>query len=165
MNLKIVSGGQTGADRGALDAALEWGSVYDGWVPTGRRSEDGRVPERYKLREHPNPDYKPRTWANVRDSDGTVIICPVPMSPGSKLTLRYCHEQEKTVMVRDSALVIQDPILAADQLWDWIKLHGIKALNVAGARESKCKGLQQAVHVMIMHVLVTSFDHVEVEAD
>jgi hypothetical protein len=152
---KIMSGGQTGADRGALEAALELKFPYGGWVPKGRLAEDGQVPAEYdQLTEHSNPDYKPRSWSNVRDSTGTVIICPAPMSPGSQLTLRYCQEQGKPVMVRDAAKVISDPHTAARQVWDWIKLHKIETLNVAGTREKKCKGLQHAVAVLISDVIL-----------
>ena len=70
---KIVSGGQTGADQGALSACVMARFPYGGWVPKGRRSEKGKIPPRYRLRQHRSRHYPPRTEANVRDSDGTLI--------------------------------------------------------------------------------------------
>ena len=69
---KVVSGGQTGVDRAALDVALDLGYEAGGWVPKGRRAEDGMIPERYRLNETPSRDYEQRTEWNVRDSDGTL---------------------------------------------------------------------------------------------
>ena len=71
---RIVSGGQTGADRAALDWAIERGIPHGGWCPRGRRAEDGRIDRRYALRETPAHDYQQRTRWNVRDSDGTLIF-------------------------------------------------------------------------------------------
>jgi hypothetical protein len=152
---KIISGGQTGADQGALEAARELGFPYGGWMPFGMRAENGHVPAHFdQLKEHSNPGYGPRTRDNVRDSKGTVIICPTPMTPGSKATLRFCREQNKKAMVRDAALVKADPHQAADQVWDWIVKNEIDVLNVAGTRESKCKGLQAAVRAMVSELIL-----------
>src|SRR6266571_9073801 len=71
---KIVSGGQTGVDRAALDVALELGIPCGGWCPRGRRAEDGIIPERYPLIETPTTAYPQRTERNVRDSDGTLVL-------------------------------------------------------------------------------------------
>jgi hypothetical protein len=151
---KIMSGGQTGADRGALEAAKGLEFPYGGWVPLGRRAEDGKVPAEFdQLTEHENPDYNPRTRDNVRDSDGTLIVCPHPMTPGSKVTLRFCREQEKVVMVRDAAKVLDDPEAVAREVWAWIQLHKIETLNVAGTRESKCKGLQEEVACLVGNLI------------
>lgn len=153
--LKVISGAQTGADRGALEAALALGTEWGGWVPKGRKAEDGVVPEKFTaLREMQSQDYKRRTWANVRDSQGTVIICTQPPSGGSELTIRYCHDQDRKLLVRDAKVVIADPFAAAGQLWTWLSENEIKVLNVAGSRESRCPGLQAAVGVMIKNVLV-----------
>ena len=98
----IVSGGQLGADRGALEAALELGLDYGGWVPRGRRAEDGQVPDCFdQLREHESVEYSLRTWANVRDSDGTVIFATLPLTGGSLLTARNCRELERPFIVYD----------------------------------------------------------------
>ena len=72
--LRIVSGGQTGVDRAALDAALLCGASCGGWCPAGRRAEDGPIADRYPLTETASSDYKERTVANVRDSEATLIL-------------------------------------------------------------------------------------------
>src|SRR5210317_1948565 len=72
--LRIVSGGQTGVDRGALDAALTLGRVCGGWCPEGRLADDGPIPARYPLQELPGGGYRARTRRNVRDSDATLIV-------------------------------------------------------------------------------------------
>lgn len=145
----IFSGGQTGADRGALEAADELGFPYDGWVPRGRRANDGTVPEKYKLREHANPDYPPRTWANVRDSEGTLIVCPLPIASGSKLTLKYCRDQRKPVVVRDFVKVRTQPDEVAEEVLAWCRKQRVTVLNVAGSREKRCRGIQEAVRTLI----------------
>ena len=83
---KIISGGQTGADQGALDAAIKYGFPYGGWIPKGRKTEAGLLPDEYKLNEMPSSSYPERTEQNVIDSDGTVIITHGKLSGGSKLT-------------------------------------------------------------------------------
>lgn len=76
--LKIVSGGQTGVDRAALDVALELGLPCGGWCPKGRKAEDGVIHSRYPLKETPSEEYNERTTWNVRDSDGTLIVSDAP---------------------------------------------------------------------------------------
>src|SRR3989442_2721366 len=86
--VEIVSGGQTGVDRAALDTALALGLPCGGWCPRGRRAEDGPLPTRYPLRETPSSSYPERTVWNVRDSDGTLILHRGRLSGGTALTLR-----------------------------------------------------------------------------
>lgn len=154
---KIVSGGQTGADRGALEAALEAGFAYSGWVPKGRKSADGQVPACFdQLQEHPSPDYPPRTYANVRDSDATVIFCKsAPLSGGSKLTLRYCREQDRLVRVYGPSLLVtlKDQEETGDSIRAWAAANEIKVLNVAGNRESVWPGLQARVKNVIARAI------------
>ena len=93
---RIIGGGQTGADRGGLDAALESGLPIGGWVPRGRRAEDGTVPEKYAgLLETPTADYRARTERNAKDSDATLIFTHGPLSGGSKLTAGFCEKHGK----------------------------------------------------------------------
>lgn len=135
--ISIVSGGQTGADRAALDAALSIGVPCGGWCPKGRKSEDGKVPDKYPLKEHPSSNYLGRTEANIRDSDGTLILNTVfPLTGGTKKT-------------EDLACGLMKPVLVVDPLdWSnvnkvllWIDLFSISTLNIAGPRESKSPGI------------------------
>lgn len=156
---KIISGGQTGADRGALEAALELAFPYGGTIPKGRKAEDGQVPACFdQLVESVSADYKIcATRDNVRDGQATLVICPTaPMSPGSQVTVRFCHEQNKPVMVCEAKKVLRDPVAQGDLVLRWIKQKGVKVLNVAGTRESKFKGIQEAVRAMVTHVLAES---------
>ncbi len=90
---RIVSGVQTGADRAALDFAINHGLPHGGWCPKGRRAEDGRIPPRYQLVETPSKDYEQRTRWNVRDSDATLIISKSPQLTGGSAYTRRCAEQ------------------------------------------------------------------------
>ena len=104
---KIVSGGQTGVDRAALDAALTHDMEVGGWCPQGRRAEDGPIPPRYPVRETPSDEYAQRTTWNVRDSDGTLIIAPSPLEGGAALTRQEAEARGKPVLhVRPT-----DPVL------------------------------------------------------
>ena len=128
----IVSGGQTGADRAALDVALELGMTGEGWCPKGRRVEDGEVDERYPLKETPRADYIQRTEWNIRDSDGTLIVAQPPLEGGTAATARIAAKLGKPCLV----LHPDDQINAPDRLSLWIHIHRIKILNVAGPRQS-----------------------------
>ena len=93
--IKIISGGQTGVDRGALDAALDANVDCGGWCPSGRLAEDGEIPEKYPLEELESRSYKDRTLKNVVDSDGTVIFYFGELEGGTKLTSLFCEQQGK----------------------------------------------------------------------
>lgn len=93
---KIISGGQTGADRAALDWAINCGIAHGGWCPKGRRAEDGTINLKYKLRETPSTNSSQRTEWNVRDSDGTVIMSiNQRITGGTELTRQFCQEYHK----------------------------------------------------------------------
>jgi hypothetical protein len=145
--LFIVSGGQTGADRGALDAALEAGIPCGGWCPRGRRAEDGTIPERYPLRETPTAEYPQRTAWNVRDADGTVILHRGRADRGTALTERLARRARKPVLLLD-VRTAEPSALAA-----WIGQEGIERLNVAGPRESRAPGLQSAVAAFLRETI------------
>lgn len=140
---KVVSGGQTGADRGGLDAAIGLGLRHGGWCPKGRRSEDGRIPERYKLRETRSPKYRERTERNVRGSQGTVIFTRGPLEGGSALTADLARKYRKPLVHIDLAVVAERE--AEDRLVTWLIDNGVAILNVAGSRESKARGLYRSV--------------------
>ena len=135
--LKIVSGGQSGVDRAALDAALACGLRIGGWCPSGRRAEDGLIPARYPLVETPSPRYPQRTAWNVRDSDATLVLTLGELDSGSKLTAEIAQRLGKPCIIAtlDSyphmiELPARLPFGAAELV-----------LNVAGPRESRCPGI------------------------
>jgi hypothetical protein len=131
----IVSGGQTGVDRAALDAAIALGVEHGGWCPAGRLSEDGTVPSRYELCETDSAEYPVRTEQNVIDSDATLILCEGPLKGGTRLTRRIC------VRLKTPNLVLRidrdDPADAQN----WLAKQRPARLNVAGPRESTCPGI------------------------
>ena len=129
--LRIVSGGQTGADRAALDFAIAHGIAHGGWCPRGRRAEDGRIDERYALRETPSRDYEQRTRWNVRDSDGTLIVSrAVVLSGGSAFTARAAERLDRPWRHAHPGADEPEAIRA------WLEAHRVGTLNVAGPRAS-----------------------------
>ena len=102
---KIISGGQTGADRAALDAAIACGVPHGGWCPKGRRSEDGLIPAKYNLTEMETESYSTRTRANVADSDATLIFSHGPLTGGSLLTQQFAEELGKPCVHMDLNIV------------------------------------------------------------
>lgn len=129
----IISGGQTGADRAALDWALEHGVNHRGWCPAGRRAEDGAIGPHYRLRETPGADYVIRTEWNVRDSDGTVIFTIMPILTGGSLaTYRYSQQYRKPFLHLVKS-VSPDP---ATELRQFLLVNNVNVLNVAGPRAS-----------------------------
>jgi hypothetical protein len=131
---RLISGGQTGVDRAALDAALEKGFPCGGWCPQGRRAEDGRIPPQYPLREMASPSYPPRTERNVLDSDGTLVLYRQRPDQGTGLTMRLAHKHGRPLLVVD--LEKETPRQASARILEWSRAHGIAALNVAGPRAS-----------------------------
>src|SRR3954447_15936349 len=101
MLTRIISGGQTGVDRAALDVALEYGLDCGGWCPLGRRAEDGPIPERYPLEETPWDGYPQRTEGNVRDSDGPLILTRGEPDRGTALTAEIARRKNKPCLVVD----------------------------------------------------------------
>ncbi len=135
---KIVSGGQTGADRAGLDAAQELGFECGGYVPKGRLAEDGRVPERFPVVECDSEDYPVRTELNVAESDATLILHYGTLKGGSLLTRGLCRKRGKPELSLDlERLAEEEALLLAES---FLKDHRPLVLNVAGPRESSCLG-------------------------
>lgn len=145
---KIVSGGQTGSDRGGLNAAIALDLKHGGYCPKGRRAEDGVIPPQYKLKETVSSEYPVRTAMNVIQSDGTVVFTYGTPKRGSALTLGLCKKNKKPVLHID--LLAFTDREDADLLRNWIKKENIRALNVAGSRESTCPGIQTVVERIII---------------
>ena len=133
--VKIISGGQTGVDRAALDAVLRHGIESGGWCPTGRLDEFGRIPDCYPLKELENGGFTERTLQNVKDSDGTVIIYPGKLSGGSEQTLHFCVDQRRPHEVIDASNVSTEK--AAQLIAEFVRENKIEILNVAGPRASE----------------------------
>ena len=141
---KIISGGQTGVDRAALDVAMELGIPCGGWCPKGRRADDGKIPAKYPLLETTSTDYKDRTEKNVTESDGTLILTYGPFSGGIAFTVREAKKLKRPYYIADLAFYGD-----AEHVQAWFKRHEIKILNVAGPRESKHPGIHdQAVEFL-----------------
>ena len=131
---RIVSGGQSGADRAALDFAIAHGVPHGGWCPRGRLAEDGALERCYELRETPEEEYPQRTKWNVRDSDGTVIFSiAAELTGGSKLTAELAAKLGKPCLHLSE---LRDGQHAAARLRAFVSDHDIRALNVAGPRAS-----------------------------
>lgn len=133
--LTITSGGQTGVDRAALDAALQVGLPVDGWCPRGRLAEDGPLPGHYPLRETPSASYAQRTEWNVRDSDGTLILSYGRLLGGTALTLRLADQLGRPSLRINLAEPAQRHG-AAQRIMSWVEEHSLRRLNIAGPRGS-----------------------------
>ena len=134
--VKILSGGQTGVDRAALDVALELGIPCGGWCPLGRRAEDGPLDSRYPLTETPWWGYPQRTEWNVRDSDGTLVLTQGQPDRGTTLTIAVATRLDRPCLVLD-----MNESHGVEQVHAWVQTHGIRILNVAGPRESEKPGI------------------------
>lgn len=130
MFLKIISGGQTGADRAALDFAIDHGIPHGGWCPAGRAAEDGPIDLRYQLTETPSEDHTQRTEWNVRDSDGTVVFSlTAVITGGSRETVEWAQKHGRPYL---HVCAEVDADKAPGLVARFIREHGIQALNVAG---------------------------------
>jgi hypothetical protein len=173
VDLKIISGGQTGVDQGALDAAIELGIPHGGTCPKGRKSENGRIPDRFQLLEHPSDKYPPRTRKNIQDADGTLLLVHgtngLARSRGTKLTLELCRGMRKPVIAANPRRPEH-----VDQVVSWVlelerKAEGVPGwlpelsqrdrplvINVAGPRESMAPGIHDET-VKFLSMVVSQF--------
>ncbi len=132
---KIISGGQTGCDRAALDVAIRLGIPHGGWAPKGRLADDGPIHERYQLQEMPTESYPARTEQNVIDSDGTLIIARGKLTGGTDYTRKMTLKHKKQLLGID--LNLTGHYDAASLIASWIRMQKVSTLNVAGPRAGK----------------------------
>ena len=151
---RIVSGGQTGVDRAALDAALAAGFPCGGWCPRGRRAEDGVIDARYPLIETPGESTLERTRANVGVSDATLIVCLGPAAGGTRDTVDCAAAARKPALVIDLADDEAAPALCA-RIIGWLDANRVRVLNVAGPRESEHPGIHQMARTLV-HDLIAA---------
>lgn len=148
---KIISGGQTGVDRGALDAALAADFPCGGWCPSGRKAEDGPIPAKYPVEELFGAGYAQRTRRNVLDSDGTLILFFEELSGGTLKTVQYCEHLRKPVFKINLTKMPVDQ--AAAEVMGFIRREQIGCLNVAGPRGSRAPDAIQIVNEIVSLVL------------
>jgi predicted Rossmann fold nucleotide-binding protein DprA/Smf involved in DNA uptake len=142
----IRSGGQTGVDRAALDAAMQADFPVTGWCPRGRRAEDGTIPERYPLQPTLSPEYGERTRLNIVDSDATLVLAPELLG-GTAYTVEIAVDLGKPLLVTDP--FTGDPA----RVVDWMMETGLSDLNVAGPRESEVPGIYHTAREFFSAVL------------
>ena len=139
---KIVSGGQTGVDRAALDTAISLNIVHGGWCPKNRKAEDGTIHPKYNLKETETEDYSERTKLNIRDSDATIILLMTDLSEirdGTILTAEEAHATGKSLLLVDIRKAS-----AIEETASWINTQQISVLNIAGPRESQSPQIYNA---------------------
>lgn len=148
--MKIISGGQTGVDQAALDAAIKLGIPHGGWVPKGRKTEAGPLASKYKLKELDSDRYRDRTEKNIIDSDGTLIFSFGALTGGSALTESLALKHDRPCLVIDLEQVSgNEAIIAIEK---WLEKYSIRILNVAGPRLSGEPRIYDAVYAILLKV-------------
>lgn len=147
----VISGGQTGVDRGALDAAIFLQLPHAGKCPRGRLAEDGCIPETYQLQETASRRYSIRTEQNVIDADGTLIIYYGRLNGGTAFTQRMAEKHQKPYFLFDCT----NPPAIAD-VTDWLSHEGIETLNCAGPRESSCPGIGSIARQLCVEIFTAA---------
>jgi hypothetical protein len=144
---QIVSGGQTGVDRAALDVAIHLQIPHGGWCPRGRLAEDGPIAANYQLRETAESEYSVRTERNVIDSQATLVLHYHDLSGGTKLTVQLADRYRRPRMLID----LSDPA-DPDLVIDWLIGNQVAVLNVAGPRESSVRGIGRLAEEFLFQV-------------
>lgn len=150
--LIIMSGGQTGVDRGALDAAIECGIPHGGYCPKGRIAEDGVIPSRYNLVELDSADYRERTKRNVLDSDGTLVLFDGGWTRGTALTIKRANDLVRPVLALN--LSVDDDFRLAAEALLWLIDKSIRILNVGGTRESLRPGIEAKAKAFVTKLIM-----------
>lgn len=145
--MKIISGGQTGADRAALDAAIVLGIPHGGWIPKGRKTEAGPLPSFYRLKEHPSSRYRDRTERNILTADATLICSFGPLSGGSALTQALAIRHDRPFLHIDFEQV--PPLDSVFWVERWLARIHPQTLNVAGPRASSAPRIYQSVYDLL----------------
>ncbi|MBM4070460.1 MAG: molybdenum cofactor carrier [Planctomycetes bacterium] len=145
---RIISGGQTGVDRAALDVALALGIPCGGWCPKGRRAEDGAIPEQYPLHEAASSRYPERTALNVQDADATLILTRGKPDRGTALTRDLARRHGKPWLVVD----LEKPVRPA-AVAKWVRENDVVTLNVAGPRLSSAPGIDEQAAAFLRKLL------------
>jgi len=148
---KIISGGQTGADRAALDTAIKFNISYGGWIPEGRKTEDGPLSQRYRMDEMPTDSYPKRTKQNIMDSHGTIIISRGTLTGGSLLTQQLASKLKKPCCHID--LFELDEFGAAIVINSFIADYDIEIINIAGPRAGKDPFIYNSVKTVLETVI------------
>ncbi len=141
--LYIISGGQTGVDRAALDFALNYGIPCGGWCPKGRIAEDGIIPEKYPLKETETKDYAQRTYRNVKNADGIIVLIRNNIDRGTGTTIDFAEQLDKPLYLVHLTMNIQDQQLG---VFNWFIDNKIKKLNIAGPKESHSPGIYKLTY-------------------
>ncbi len=144
---KIISGGQTGVDQAALDVAIKLDIPHGGWIPSGRKTDAGFLPSKYRLRELHSGDWPQVIERNIMDSDGTLIISRGELSGGSELTRRTAMRKERPWFHVDLGKI--NAFEAAGAIQAWIKRNGIDVLNVTGPRASDDPEIYKVTSVLL----------------
>lgn len=150
----IISGGQTGVDRAALDVALEHNFQCSGWCPKGRKAEDGPLPARYPVKETKSSDYRVRTELNVKETDGTLVLTWGKPTGGTAFTIKLAHKHKKPCLVL--GLEKNDPEIVMT-IKNWIEKNNVRVLNVAGPRESKTPGIYKTAKDILIGLLDSTY--------
>lgn len=148
--MKIISGGQTGVDRAALDFALNNEIVCGGWCPKGRIAEDGQIHEKYPLQEASAESYSWRTELNVRDSDATLVLSSGKIGNGTELTIKMAQKMRKPIFIID---LDNNNEKLEEEFNDWLAENYVEALNIAGPRESNTPGIYNKAYHMLEYLL------------
>ena len=148
---KIISGGQTGADQAALDAAIEAGCAHGGWLPKGRKTENGPLPLSYRLEEMKSSNYRHRTAKNVREADGTLLVTHGELSGGTLLTRVFAEKYGKPWLHIDCSRQSAEEAHALCR--KWLGENAVAVLNVAGPRASGDPDIYTAVKRLVDRLL------------